>query len=296
MKFNLMSTRVAVLGMVLMMVNAGSALAASVTLSGVTGSSCSPFTSINADNNGNLIVVCAANVTPSVEPVCNTPTASVNPVVAGGATTLSVNCSGSPTGYAWSTNPTSSFTSSGSTVAVNPSVPTTYSVIATNAIGPSAAKEVLVTITTSPPPPPPGTASCTVVPITWTAGLDLRQGLASSTPLQHLPAGKTYAFSMVVPAGINSSSARTSYTVGVNKDMALSTTACSFTGGLSNAYCKSLGAPDAVVRYSPTSKFLYCTLPPAGTTVYFNVRNGLESTGADTCKRGGAGCEFDFSW
>lgn len=295
MKFKLMSTRVAVLGMVLMMVNAGSALASSVTLSGVTGSSCSPYTSIVVDANGNLIIDCAAVVTPTVVPVCNTPTASVNPVVAGGATTLSVNCSGSPTSYAWSTNPSSSFTSSGSTVAVNPSVATTYSVIATNAIGPSVAKEVLVTITTSPPPPPIDTASCTVVPITWTAGLDLRRGLSTSTPLQRLPAGKTAAFSMIVPASIANSSARTNYSVGVNKDMAISTTACSF-DAITSSSCKVLGQPDPVVKYAAGQVLRNCQLPAAGSVVYFNVRNGKDANGADKCTVGGTGCEYYFTW
>jgi hypothetical protein len=37
-------------------------------------------------------------------------------------------------------------------------------------------------------------------------------------------------------------------------------------------------------------------LPAVGTTVYFNVRNGLDASGADKCPAGGSGCEFYFGW
>jgi hypothetical protein len=65
---------------------------------------------------------------------------------------LDANCTNLPiSSYAWSTNPASSFTATGSSVTVNPTVATTYSVIATNVEGPSIASQVTVTISVAPP-------------------------------------------------------------------------------------------------------------------------------------------------
>jgi hypothetical protein len=156
MKFKFINARVAAISLALMIIDAGPSQAATAILSGGSSNTCT-YTSFSANSSGDISITCASNVnnTPPTEiPVCS-PTASVNPVVANGLTVLSANCSGAPTGYVWSTNPSSSFTSSGSTVGVNPSVATTYSVIANNGVGPSVAKEVTVTISvvnTSPPP------------------------------------------------------------------------------------------------------------------------------------------------
>jgi hypothetical protein len=159
MKFKFMNARVAAITLSLMIVDAGSSQAATVILNGASNNSCT-YTSFSANSSGEISITCATNpnnpTPPTVVPICN-PTASVNPISAGAATTLQANCSDAPTGttYAWSTNPSSGFTSSGSSVAVNPSVATTYSVIATNTVGPSTAKEVTVTISIVTHTPPP---------------------------------------------------------------------------------------------------------------------------------------------
>ncbi|MDQ3267234.1 MAG: hypothetical protein M3P47_00605 [Pseudomonadota bacterium] len=157
MKFKFMNARVAAITLGLMIIDAGTSQAATVVLNGASNNSCN-YTSFSANSSGEISITCATNpnnsTPPTVVPICN-PTASVNPISAGAATTLQANCSDAPTGttYAWDTNPSSGFTSSGSSVAVNPSVATTYSVIATNIVGPSIAKEVTVTISTVNPPP-----------------------------------------------------------------------------------------------------------------------------------------------
>jgi hypothetical protein len=148
MKFKFMNARVAAITLSLMIVDAGSSQAATVILNGASNNSCT-YTSFSANSSGEISITCATNpnnpTPPTVVPICN-PTASVNPISAGAATS---------TTYAWSTNPSSGFTSSGSSVAVNPSVATTYSVIATNTVGPSTAKEVTVTISIVTHTPPP---------------------------------------------------------------------------------------------------------------------------------------------
>jgi hypothetical protein len=163
MKFKFTNARVAAITLALMIIDAGSSQAATVVLNGASNNSCT-YTSFSANSSGEISITCATNTNnttpPTVVPICN-PTASVNPItITSGSTTLQANCSDAPTGttYAWSTNPSSGFTSSGTSVAVNPSVATTYSVIATNNMGPSVAKEVtvMISVVTPPPPPPSG--------------------------------------------------------------------------------------------------------------------------------------------
>jgi hypothetical protein len=174
MKFKFMNARVAAITLALMIIDAGSSQAATVVLNGASNNSCT-YTSFTANSSGEISITCATNTNnstpPTVVPICN-PTASVNPISANQATTLQANCSDAPTGttYAWSTNPSSGFASSGSSVAVNPSVATTYSVIANNGFGSSIAKEVTVTIslvTTPPPSPPPPPPSGLLTKADW---------------------------------------------------------------------------------------------------------------------------------
>lgn len=152
MKTKLISTRSAVIGLALLMFNAGPVLAGTVLLSGVTGNSCASYSGYSADSSGNLTVTCSAGSepapTPTVAPVC-VPYASVNPINAGGATTLYANCSNltNTTTYAWTVN--SVGFSTASSVGVNPQANTTYSVIATNNVGPSTPASVTVTVSTS---------------------------------------------------------------------------------------------------------------------------------------------------
>ncbi|CAH1903897.1 conserved exported hypothetical protein [Candidatus Nitrotoga sp. HW29] len=156
MKTKLISTRSVVIGVALLMFNAGPVLAGTVLLSGVTGNSCASYSGYSADSNGNLTITCGSGTepvpTPTVAPVC-APYASANPINAGGATTLYANCSNitNTTTYAWTVN--SSGFSTASSVGVNPQANTTYSVIATNNVGPSTSASVTVTVSTVNPIP-----------------------------------------------------------------------------------------------------------------------------------------------
>lgn len=160
MKLKFINARVAAISLALMIIDAGPSQAATVFLNGGSSNTCT-YTSFTANAIGDISITCATNSNnspPTEVSVCS-PTASVNPVSASAATTLHANCSNAPTGttYEWTTNPSSGFTATGSSVTVNPSVATTYSVTANNGVGLSVAKEVTVTISvvTPPPPPPP---------------------------------------------------------------------------------------------------------------------------------------------
>jgi hypothetical protein len=150
MKSKFMNARIAAISIALLVIDAGPSQAATIALSGTTNS-CT-YTSFSANSSGDITVICASvDTPPTAVPVC-IPTATVNPVASGGATRLDANCTNLPiSSYAWSTNPASSFTATGSSVTVNPTVATTYSVIATNVEGPSIASQVTVTISVAPP-------------------------------------------------------------------------------------------------------------------------------------------------
>ena len=297
MKFRIMGARALVLCLGFLMINAGSALAASATLSGVAGNSCSPYTSFAVDGSGNLSVTCPSSGSPSNSPICSLVAYPTTQPSGGGTSVLTATCSPAATAYAWSGGDgTAACSPALSTCSVSPTTAGvhTYTVSGSTSAD-VAANTPSATVTVSSPPVNVG--SCTVIPITWPAGTDKRTGLPSSTPKQFLPAGKTYAFSIVLPAVSLARTANTSYMAGIPKDIALSTTACTFTEGLSNTYCKSLGeASINSLRYASTTKAGYCQLPATGTTVYFNVRNGLDASGADKCPAGGSGCEFYFGW
>ncbi len=296
MKFRIMGARALVLCLGFLMINAGSALAAMASLTVGTVASCTPYTSFSVDGSGNLTVICPTSGSPSNSPNCSLVATPTTQPSGGGTSVLTATCSPAASAYAWSGGDgTAACSPAVSTCSVSPATAGvhTYTVSGSTSAD-AAANTPSATVTVSSPV---NEANCTIIPITWSAGTDIRTGLATSTPKQRLPAGKTYAFSMIVPAGTISRIASTSYAVGVPKDIALSTTSCSFTAGLSSTYCKSLGTSDSTsLRYASTIKPGYCLLPAAGTTVYFNVRNGLDASGADKCLAGGSGCEFYFGW
>jgi hypothetical protein len=153
MKSKFMNAQIAAISIALMVIDAGPSQAATIALSGTANSSCT-YTSFSANSSGDITVICASvDIPPTAVPVC-TPTATVNPVASGGATRLDANCTNLPiSSYAWSTIPASGFSATGTSVTVNPTVATTYSVIATNAEGQSIASQVIVTISVAPPLP-----------------------------------------------------------------------------------------------------------------------------------------------
>jgi hypothetical protein len=154
MKSKFMNVQVVAISLALMIIDAGPSQAATIVLSG-TANSCT-YSSISTSSNGDIAVTCASvDTPPTAKPVC-TPTASVNPVTSGGTTRLDANCTNLPiSSYAWSTIPASGFSATGTSVTVNPTVATTYSVIATNVVSDSIPSQVTVTISVTPPPPPP---------------------------------------------------------------------------------------------------------------------------------------------
>ncbi|RFC31174.1 MAG: hypothetical protein DID91_2727704323 [Candidatus Nitrotoga sp. MKT] len=142
MNFKLINTKIASVVLTFMMVNSGSVLAGTVTLTGVTGNSCSSYTGYSADASGNLTVTCTDTAqTPTEAPSC-TLTASPSTISTGGTSTLIASCSPAATSYEWTG---STFT--GGSRTVSPTSTTTYSVAGINSIGKgnTAAKEIIVT-------------------------------------------------------------------------------------------------------------------------------------------------------
>lgn len=174
-----MNARAVAISLALMIIDAGPSQAATIALS--TGSSCT-YSSISTSSNGDIAVTCASVDTPPTEkPVC-TPTATANPVVSGSPTTLNANCTPGPIlTYAWNTVPPGSNSiSTASSVIVNPTVATTYSVTAHNAAGDSIiAGQVTVTISEAPPPPPPPTGLLTKAE--WNRQFSLLNNIPYST-------------------------------------------------------------------------------------------------------------------
>ncbi|MFZ1765078.1 MAG: hypothetical protein WAT68_00165 [Candidatus Nitrotoga sp.] len=143
MNFKLINTKVASVVLTFMMVNSGSVLAGTVTLTGVTGNSCPSYTGYSADANGNLTVTCSSDTgqPPTEAPSC-TLTASPSTISVGSTSTLIASCSPAATSYEWTGS-----TVTGGSRTVSPTSTTTYSVAGINSIGKgnTAAKEIIVT-------------------------------------------------------------------------------------------------------------------------------------------------------
>lgn len=185
MNLKLMNTKTAILVLAFMMADAGSALAGTVLLTGVTGNSCSSYTGYSADSSGNLTVTCSADTgpapTPTAAPTC-TLTASPATISAGASSMLIANCSPAATSYVWvGTN----FT--GSAGNVYPASTTTYSVTGTNGVGTgnTASADITVTAASSTPNSTPGTR--TVPPTSQSPLSDIRTWNYAFETINYIP-------------------------------------------------------------------------------------------------------------
>lgn len=287
MNFKLTNTKLAVLGLALLIADVGAAVAATVVLSGV--GSCT-YDSFNAQANGDMSVTCASTKPqdPTVIPVC-APTASANTISAGGTVTLYANCTNpSITKYAWSiTDPISNYSAASSTISVTQQVNTTYSVVATNAAGNSApaSKTVLVSSEQVGSNDP----NCKVVDVTWPNAYTYGQAW------QYLPKGKILAMRLKVPENKAPASAGTAY-ADVAKYLSISDKECDFSPELATKGCMT-GARtnDPTLWTTGGNEAGMCKLPPAGSFVYYNVKNSKTLTGADECPVG-KDCRFGHFW
>lgn len=289
-KFKLMNTKITVLGLALLMVDAGPVLAATIALNGGTGTSCS-YTAYSADSSGNLQVTCDNATSPAGAPVCSL-AASPSTISSGTPSQLTANCSGSPTSYTWTGSGTADFTSSTSSGPVSPASTTTYTVTGVNPYG-SSSSSTTVTVSTSvaSSPPPSGNipANCTVVDVTWAPGF--KYGV---TPWQNLASGKMVAFKMTVPANKRISMAGTAY-ADVPELLSISTSACDFSAALAKNNCMAGGDNDPVMYNGPGSTTgAYCNTP-VGSVIYYNVKHATSPDSTDTCPAGKI-CKFSLYW
>jgi len=314
MKFNITNAKIASLSLALLMVDAGPVLAARIALNlnGGSGTSCD-YTSIAPSSTGDLSVECAVSSapapTPTVAPTC-LPTAEIANVPSSASTTLAITsgapvmlrngCNNSADQFVWTANPSITPQPTASVLTVNPTVTTTYSVKGHNTIGWSANDSRLVTVTVSDSPPAqPAPTSCTIVDVTWPAGLD-----TIVTPDHKLPGNKIIAFRQVLNSANNGiGGSFTDYGQGF-KDMSISTTACEFSQALANKRCQVAGTPETKVNKitNGTTARGYCTLPPLftngqPTVIYYNVKNGNGTQNSENntpCPSGD--CKFKFAW
>lgn len=287
MKYKFMNIKITVLGLALLMVDAEPVLAATVSLNGGTGTSCT-YNEYSADLNGNLQVTCTTGQTNPGAPVC-TLTANPSTISSGGSSQLTAVCSGSPTSYSWTGPGTSIFSPTTSSGSVSPTSTTTYTVAGTNTVAGNAVSAV---VTVSTPSQTPGNlpAGCKIVDLTWpTGGLNLK-----TTPQQHMLKGQMFAFRTTVPAGRALVRSGTEYAE-VPKYMSISTNACDFNESLKVSKCMNGARTNDPLIWNTTESTAYCQLPPAGTTVYFNIKNSTSSTGPDTCADG-QDCKYYFYW
>lgn len=149
MNTKLINTRSAVIGLTLLMFNAGSVLAGNITLSGATGNSCS-YSNVTVDSSGNLTAACVTS-SPTLSPTC-TLVASPSTINAGSISTLTASCSPAATSYTWTGPNTTNFTSGGT---VTPTATTTYTVTGTNGDGIGNTASAIVSIAVIAPTPTP---------------------------------------------------------------------------------------------------------------------------------------------
>ncbi len=295
MKLNRMLITVAVFGS---MINFKPAFAATLTMNvnGATKSICA-YTSIVPDSEGNLTVNCSTSTGGTTAPPTQVPhcslTSSLPSLTKGASANLMASCSPAATSYVWTNAGIA--TTNLSTVVVSPGATTTYAVVGVNAAG--SGNAATLTLSVSPPTPAPSIPNnCRIVDVTWKSGLDMRPN--SATPVQYLPDDQMVAFRMKVPANLSPSAAGTNYSEGASKDMSISTSACDFSPALLTNRCMNKGEPDARVNYNAGEKQRYsCLVPPAGTIIYFNIKNGSSGRVGvpDTCPIG-EDCKFRFYW
>lgn len=285
MKTKLMNTKAAAFILAFMMVDSGPALAATVSLSGATNS-CS-YDSYTALANGNLSVICSGGTTPPLAPT-EVPACTsliVSPVST--SYVLTANCTGADS-YKWTGGTAAGSTST--TVTVSPTAQTVYLVQGLNSKGLSLPVEATVTPQTSAPPPSSDIpANCTVVDITWAPGFKF-----GITPVHHLPSGKMFAFKMTVPANSPYHESKIGYAT-EQKYMSISANACDFSAAV-DYKCKAYSkVNNPLIWNTGGNESGACHLPPAGSVVYYNVRNASSATGPDSCPVGSS-CPLSLGW
>lgn len=308
MKFKFRNTGGVLFGLALLTINAGLGLAsaATLTMSGITGNSCSSYESFNSDSSGNLTINgCIVSGGGGGTSSCSLTLAPTNSTITLGATpTLTAACTPvNAATFTWavSTAAVPTFTAitftNGSTI--NPTVNTTYKVtgLDTNNVSLGSATKAVV-VSESNGGGDPGwvvPTNCTIIPVTWKFnGLDV-----TTAPKQTMGANKMHAYKLVVPAGMSLTAAATAY-AGVNKLMTVSENACDFISPeFATNKCKSVTgkSKNATVDLAPAGSTLadYCKLPEAGREVFINIKNATSTSTTETCVSGSI-CTYYVNW
>ncbi len=154
MKLKIKSLEVTALGLALLLIGAGPALAGTVVLTGTTGNTCPSYSNFSVDTNGNLTVNCSGvsspTPTPAVAPSC-TLTASPATISPGAASTLTASCSPAATSYIWTGPGMNGLSTVSARGIVSPSDTTHYSVTGINSAGTGNTDTKIVTVSATVP-------------------------------------------------------------------------------------------------------------------------------------------------
>jgi len=144
--------------------------------------------------------------------------------------------------------------------------------------------KILTTPTTQGPVP----AGCSILPVTWAPGLEMRQGM-ERTPRQTINAGEMQAFRMTgtsLPGGhvsIDYAHCNTDFSVSANACDWETVNVCA-AGGIN---------PNIVVQTSDQPRLIGACVMEAGKPFYLNVRPSVRGAGAQMM---GENCPYYLSW
>ena len=255
-----------------------------------------PYTVAGTNAVGTGVPSAAATVT--VAPPSCTLTASASTISLGGSSTLTANCTSTPTSYTWTGGTCAGSTTSSCTV--TPGATTPYTVRATNAAGTSSAAAATVTVII------PG--ACTLVntniPITYLTDFGHNFN-------QRMSRGESVSYQFTTPdrESPGGTIVKDNSTIGLPVEgfINVSTSQCDFTyptlvapwntldatwNGCGNWFAS--GSLQYHVEYVDSHQIGRCSLRP-NTTYYINIRNESQGNlGVDTCPQG-VTCGFLFN-
>lgn len=202
----------------------------------------------NTSFTGPLASLSVAVQTAAV-PVC-TLTAAPAAVASGASSTLTANCTNSPTSYTWTNT---NFPSTASSGTVTPTGTTTYTVTATNSAGTSAPARATVTVTS---------ANVPVCTISGAPTAPVAAGSATTLVANCTGAPETYQWS-TGGAAFASGATATSVTVRPTSTTTYSLIAMSSTSGTSLPASATIQVAGQAVNLKPTSTAALIAMPGA---------------------------------
>lgn len=211
-------------------------------------------------------------------PIC-TLTPSPASIFAGSSVSLVASCTPIATQYQWSDPACNSASAS---CVVSPATTTTYMVTGSNTSGAGSPVSASVAVTQ------PGQVQCSIVDVTWSAGLNLR-----TTPQKTMNRGQAIAYRLTIPVGMPRHFSGIYYMTSGSGQLGVSTAPCDWPNDLLLNNCGTVNKEPALIITAGTETGA-CQLQ-GGSTYYFNIKNAKTWNGEDSCQAG-AVCTHYFGW